>query len=228
MPRAAIAWSAGKDSCLALHLAREAGWQIERFITFCNAEGASLSHGLPSALVAEQVGALGGKSLCLSVGEGGYAAAFDQALNGLVRGDIGAMVFGDIDLQAHRDWIEAACARHGIEPLFPLWARERAWVAQEVIARGLRARVVSVDASLLVAEACGREYDSQWIAALPAGVCPAGEDGEFHTFVHATPFMDLRLGPGRLRTLAAEPPLRPRPRHVIEFAAGDWTPGEAA
>ncbi len=44
-----------------------------------------------------------------------------------------------------------------------------------------------VDPRHLPASFAGRAYDEQLLADLPAGVDPCGENGEFHTFVHAGP-----------------------------------------
>jgi uncharacterized protein (TIGR00290 family) len=209
--RAAISWSAGKDSWLALMRAREAGLRVDTFMTMCDPDGASKSHALPPALVEAQVRALGGEPRLLRVPDGGYAAAFDDALCSLAAGGHDTVVFGDVDLQAHRDWLEPACARAGLGAHFPLWRRPRAALARELLDRGVRARVVCVDTSRLDAAFCGRLYDAAFLADLPAGVCPVGEDGEFHTFVEggagfSAPLRVRSLGQ---RRVASRPPFAP-------------------
>ena len=209
--RAAISWSAGKDACLALLLARAAGLQVDRFVTLCEPDGSSKSHALPPALIAAQVAALGGTWQPVLVPPDGYAAAFDTTLAGLRDEGVEAMVFGDIDLQAHRDWLEPACARAGLRAVFPLWGRTRSGIAAEVLARGIRARIVCVDLSLLDAAFCGAAYDAALVARLPPGVCPAGEDGEFHTVVLQAPGMAqaLRVVDQPQRRVQLLPPWRP-------------------
>lgn len=216
----AIAWSGGKDSTLALLDARGAGERVETFVTMFEADGASLSHALPPALVAAQVAAFGGRSLAVEVEPGAYAAAFDAVLSQLFASGHRRMVFGDIDLEAHRRWIEAACARAGMMPLFPLWGRPRAEVAAAVIATGIRARVITVRSDVLDADFCGRNYDAAFLADLPATVCPCGENGEFHTFVFDAPGMAAAVGFRALprRVLPAEPPQRPAARVVEPLA----------
>jgi diphthamide synthase (EF-2-diphthine--ammonia ligase) len=44
-----------------------------------------------------------------------------------------------------------------------------------------------VDTTQLDAAFCGRDYDERLLADLPADVDPCGENGEFHTCVHAGP-----------------------------------------
>jgi uncharacterized protein (TIGR00290 family) len=209
--KAAISWSAGKDSCLALLRAREQGIPVVTFVTMCEPDGSSKSHALPPELVAAQVAAFGAHWLPVRVPAGGYAKAFDTTLQALREGGHTHMVFGDIDLQAHRDWLEPACARAGLQPLLPLWGEPRAALAREVIRRGIRARLVCVDRQRLDAQFCGADYDTALLARLPTVVCPCGEDGEFHTFVFDAPDMvaPLSIHNAAQRVVASAPPLSP-------------------
>ena len=211
MTLCAISWSAGKDSWLALVRAREQGLRVATFVTICDEDGASKSHALPPELVEAQVRALGGTPLSVRVPPGEYAARFDACLRELAAAGHTHMVFGDIDLQAHRDWLVPACERAGLVPLFPLWGESRGALARELVTRGVQARVVCVDTRHLDASFCGAAYDAAFLARLPAGVCPCGEDGEFHTFVtggpgfaHAVPVIA-----GPQRRVASQPPFTP-------------------
>ena len=209
--RAAISWSAGKDSCLAWLLAREQGLDVRTFLTMCEPDGASKSHALDPALIEAQVRSIGGTWRAARVPPGEYARVFDAELARLAADGHTHMVFGDIDLAAHRDWLEPACARAGLVAVFPLWGIARAGVARLILARGIRARIVCVDTRWLTASFCGRDYDAALLAQLPPGVCPCGEGGEFHTFVFDAPGFDhaLPLVNGAQRIVQAQPPMPP-------------------
>jgi diphthamide synthase (EF-2-diphthine--ammonia ligase) len=56
-----------------------------------------------------------------------------------------------------------------------------------MLAGGLRARVVCVDRRVLNSSFAGREFDASFLADLPPGVDPCGENGEFHSFVSDGP-----------------------------------------
>ena len=56
-----------------------------------------------------------------------------------------------------------------------------------MIAGGLRAQVVCVDTQQLDAGFSGRDFDEALLRDLPAACDPCGENGEFHTLVHAGP-----------------------------------------
>jgi diphthine-ammonia ligase len=207
-PRAAISWSGGKDACLALLRAREQGFAVDTFVTMCEPDGSSKAHALPHALVAAQVDAFGATWMPVRVPSGRYADCFDATLVALRESGHTHMLFGDIDLQAHRDWLEPACTRAGLVALFPLWGEPRARLAHEVIERGIRARLVCVDTRWLDASTCGVDYDAALLARLPPGVCPCGEAGEFHTFVVDAPGMraPLRVVNARQRAVVSVPP----------------------
>ena len=210
-PRCAISWSAGKDSWLALMRVREQGLAVTTFVTMCDEDGTSKSHALPPELVEAQVRALGGTPVLVRVPPGDYAARFDAALRGLAAAGHTHMAFGDIDLQAHRDWLAPACERAGLVPLFPLWGESRAALACELVTRGVQARVVCVDTRWLDNSFCGAPYDADFLARLPPGVCPCGEDGEFHTVVTGGPGFahPLVVVDGPQRRVASQPPFAP-------------------
>mgnify|MGYP003704562177 CR=1 FL=1 len=64
-----------------------------------------------------------------------------------------------------------------------------------------------------------KEYDQAFVDALPEGVCPVGEDGEFHTFVFDGPGMrwavDHRVAQTRLES-PAFPPGAQRPARSMK------------
>ncbi len=207
----AISWSGGKDCCLALLRAQEAGLEVRMFVTMCDMDGTSKSHALPPALIAEQVSRLGGVCLSVRVAPASYGTVFADTLTALRDSGHARLVFGDIDLQAHRDWLEPACARAGLQAIFPLWGESRQSLAAEILARGIRACVVGVDTARLDESFCGADYDAAFLARLPLGVCPCGEDGEFHTFVFDAPGMTspLKIVRGACRRVTSAPPLKP-------------------
>ena len=101
--------------------------------------------------------------------------------------DVEEVAFGDLFLEDVRAYREERLAATGRRGLFPLWGHDTGVLAREFIAAGFQARIVSLDPRVLDASFAGRAYDEQLLAELPASVDPCGENGEFHTFVHAGP-----------------------------------------
>jgi uncharacterized protein (TIGR00290 family) len=185
---ALCSFSGGKDSCLALWRATRQGLDVRTLLVMFEETGErSRSHAIPLPLIERQAQALG---LDLVVGNASwknYESVFTDALRQLRASGHTMAVFGDIDLQPHRDWEEKVCAAAGITAYLPLWQGNRRELADEVLAAGFRAMVECTDARYLGDEFCGRQYDAQFIQDLPAGVDACGENGEFHTFVYDGP-----------------------------------------
>ena len=72
-------------------------------------------------------------------------------------------------------------------PLFPLWQRDIAVLAREMIDGGLRARLTCVDPRVLDGRFAGWEFDRALLDELPLACDPCGERGEFHTFAYDGP-----------------------------------------
>lgn len=98
-----------------------------------------------------------------------------------------AVAFGDLFLQDVRDYRIRQLQGTGLEPLFPLWQIPTGDLALEMIAAGVKAKVTCVDPSKLEKSFAGRDYDRSFLEALPQGIDPCGENGEFHTFVYESP-----------------------------------------
>jgi uncharacterized protein (TIGR00290 family) len=186
--KAFFSWSGGKDSMLALHRALDAGYQVDALLAMFDETGErSRSHALPPQLMQAQADALGIPLVMRHASWASYEAVFTEQLHAFAAQGITHGLFGDIDLQPHRDWEEKVCAAAGITAVLPLWQEPRRALVGELLALGYRSRIVCVDARFLDASFCGREFDAAFIAGLPASVDACGENGEFHSFVFDGP-----------------------------------------
>jgi diphthine-ammonia ligase len=199
-------WSGGKDSYLALQRAVNAGGRPIALLTMMREDGRfTHSHALPLALVQRQAAAMGLPLVCRSTSWDGYEAAFLDAL-AEVKG-LGAEVgvFGDIDLQPHRDWVERVCAVAGLRACLPLWLEPRRALLDELLAAGVAATIVTVNTDRLAESFLGRRLDSALIPELEAaGVDACGEEGEFHTVVTEAPLYSAPIAFARRGTVAMD------------------------
>jgi uncharacterized protein (TIGR00290 family) len=188
----ALSWSGGKDSALTLHDLRARGVEPEALITTVTEAYERISmHGVRCELLRRQAEAVGIPLVevrippdCVNgVYEERMADAFDSPL--LL--DVETVAFGDLFLEDVRAYREARLQASGRRGLFPLWGLDTSDLARGFIAAGFRAIIVCVDPRTLDASFAGRAYDEQLLGELPASVDPCGENGEFHTFVHAGP-----------------------------------------
>jgi diphthamide synthase (EF-2-diphthine--ammonia ligase) len=116
-----------------------------------------------------------------------YAARLTPIWSRAREQSIDTVIFGDLFLSDIRAWREALLADTGLTPVFPLWGLATAPLAQAMLRGGLEATVCAVDESRLEPRWVGQAFDSRFLAALPPGVDPCGENGEFHTFVTRMP-----------------------------------------
>ena len=188
----ALSWSGGKDSALALFTLCREKREPETLITTVTDTYERISmHGVRRELLARQAQALrlplvevAIPPACVNdVYETRMAAAFaSPPLAG-----VDAVAFGDLFLADVRAYREARLAVNGKRGLFPLWGRDTRELAEEFIGAGFEAILVCLDPRVLDPSLAGRAYDERLLAELPPSVDPCGENGEFHTFVHAGP-----------------------------------------
>lgn len=189
-------WSGGKDSFYACHLAREAGHELVALFNFINTDGhASLSHGLDVSVIALQAERTGIPLVQKkSPGRSEYRKFFiDLIREWRESKGIEGVVFGDIYLQVHKDWIDAACREASVTPIFPLWEKDTRVLVREMIGSGMKAVVVATDAKQLGKEWLGRVIDDDFLNMLPEYIDVCGEQGEFHTLVFDGPLFKAPL-----------------------------------
>jgi uncharacterized protein (TIGR00290 family) len=113
------------------------------------------------------------------------------------------MAFADLFLEDIRAYRESRLAGAGWAAAFPVWGRDTRELALEFIESGFEAVLVCVDPAQLDPSFVGRAFDSELLADLPDSVDPCGENGEFHTFVHAGPIFErpvpIELGEAVMR-----------------------------
>jgi uncharacterized protein (TIGR00290 family) len=190
-----LSWSGGKDSALALARLRESdAVEVVGLMTTVTAGYDRVSiHGVRRALLHAQAASLGlplhEVTLQPQSSNEAYERATADAL-AVVRErapQVRRLAFGDIFLEDVRQYRENLVGGLGYGAVFPLWGEAPAELAEEVIGRGIAARLVCVDTQQLSASFAGRTYDAALLADLPAGVDVCGERGEFHTFVSDGP-----------------------------------------
>lgn len=193
--RQALSWSGGKDSALALWTLRRQAAEPEALITTVTERYERISmHGVRRDLLARQADAAGIPLVEIRIPPACvndvYEARMAEAFAVSPLSDVDAVAFGDLFLEDVRAYRETRLTAAGKRGLFPLWGRDTSALAHEFIAAGFQASIVCVDPRTLDASFAGRAYDEQLLGDLPAGVDPCGENGEFHTFVHAGPIFN--------------------------------------
>jgi len=190
-----VSWSGGKDGCLACYDAIQQGYEISRLVNFVAQEHNRVRfHGTDTGLIRLQSQAMGIPLLQKETTWQGYEAEFKEAVRSLVPEGIEGMVFGDIYLQEHLDWVERVCSEIGIKAVEPLWGRQTSDVIASFIDNGFKAVIISAKADLIAKEWLGRRVDNDFVAYLKDnGIDPCGEKGEYHTLVVDGPIFNKRI-----------------------------------
>ena len=226
----ACSWSGGKDSCLALYSVVQLGAVPRTLLTIFDESGErSRSHGLHREVLLAQATSM---NLCLRSRRASwetYEPQFQDALQELRKQGIEDVVFGDIDLQPHRDWEERVCAAQSVRAHLPLWKQNRRAVLRRVWAAGIRCRIIAVDAARLSEDILGAELTPKLARDLEAkGIDACGENGEFHTVVVDGPMfahaLELTFGATVLRGGYLAIDARLAPTHAER---AEVTPGES-
>jgi uncharacterized protein (TIGR00290 family) len=195
----ALSWSGGKDSALALRALREE-MEVDpiALLTTITADYDRVSmHAVRRELLRAQARATGVGLVEIEIPAACVNATYEERMaQALARPPLGqadTIAFADLFLADIRTYREERLATAGRTALFPLWDRDTTVLAREFVEAGFEATLVCVDPSQLDPSFVGRPFDEALLADLPPDVDPCGENGEFHTFVHAGPVFDAPI-----------------------------------
>lgn len=208
MKRVLLSWSSGKDCAWALHVLRQMpDVEVVALLTTVNAEFDRVAmHGTRRTVLEAQAAAAGLPLWAIPLPwpctNEIYESRMADACRRAKDEKIDTVAFGDLFLRDVRAYRENQLQNTGLEPIFPLWDIPTDQLAREMIAGGLRAKLVCADTQQLSGAFSGRDFDASLLADLPAHVDPCGENGEFHSCVYAGPMFaaPIALEPGEIVT----------------------------
>jgi uncharacterized protein (TIGR00290 family) len=178
-------WSGGKDSCLACYLAIRKGLTVSNLVHF---DRPNNLHGVDPAMIRLQAELAGIPIVQQRVKSEDFEQEFKKTVGELSKNGTKGMVFGDIYLEPHKEWVDRVCGELGIEPVEPLWGLKTENIIQEFLDSGFETILASGDQTLIDKKYIGKKMDHEFIEYLRSkklDVC--GESGEFHTFVTSGP-----------------------------------------
>ncbi|MGH7642122.1 MAG: ATP-binding protein [Candidatus Dormibacteria bacterium] len=194
-----FSWSAGKDSAFGLWtVLRDPAFEVRALLTTLTEDYRRVSmSGVREELLESQAQALGLPLVKVWIPpecpNSLYEERMAEALASEQLRNVRHIAFADLYLQDVRTYREAWLATVGKRGVFPLWARDTTTLAKEMIASGIRATVICVNAAVLPASFAGQTYDENFLEQLPTGVDPCGEKGEFHTYVWGAPIYQAAI-----------------------------------
>ncbi len=191
--KAFASWSGGKDCALATYRAISQGYEVTYLLNFVAEDGQrSRSHGIRSEVLHMQAQAMGIPLMQVPTSWESYEENFKKAVTELKDKGIEDGIFGDMDLEEHREWIERVCGQVGVSPRLPLWQSDPEQLLNEFWNSGFRSIVV---ASKLGKSLLGKNLDKEFVENIVKeyNSHPCGESGEYHTFVTDGPIFQRPL-----------------------------------
>jgi uncharacterized protein (TIGR00290 family) len=193
LTKVVLSWSSGKDSAWTLHQLRQRpDIQVAALLTTFNSEANRVAmHAVRRALVEAQAARTGVPLWAVELPWPCSNLEYEERMRAVCQRATAegftAVAFGDLFLQEVRDYRVRQLQGSGLEPMFPVWHIPTDQLGRDMIAAGVKAKITCVDPSKLAKSFAGHDYDLQLLQALPPGIDPCGENGEFHTFVYDAP-----------------------------------------
>jgi len=199
----AVLFSGGKDSMFVAWLAQKEGYEISCLISIDSENKESFMFHTPSISRVERQAEVMGVPLIVRKTAGekekelwDLEIAISEArekygIDGVVTGAVGSVY------QASR--VQEICNRLGLECFNPLWQKDQFELLEDLVKEKFDVIVVGVFAYPLDEKWLGRKIDDKFIEDVrllnkKLGVNPAGEGGEFESFVLNCPLFEKGLG----------------------------------
>lgn len=182
--------SGGKDGTLAFDRATRSGLKIRYLANiYEGSTGRVRFHGIRKELIALQAESLGLELVSGHTTPEAFEPVFLRTLQALKAKGCDGVVFGNIHLADVRAWYEERVLAAGLDHIEPLWGDAPIELVHEVVERGYRALLVSVDLKQQAAGMLGRELDADLLTeiGITEDLDPCGERGEYHTYVFDGP-----------------------------------------
>jgi len=185
-------WSGGKECALATYKAIYQGHEVLHLLNFISEDGErSRSHGTQASVLALQAEAIGIPLIQVKTSWENYEENFKKVARELRDKGIEGGVFGDIDLEEHREWVERVCSEVGIKAFLPLWGIKAEELIEEFLKLKFKATIV---ATRLGKNFLGKVLDKALVRQFSKlGSHPCGENGEYHTFITDGPIFRKAL-----------------------------------
>ncbi|QJA08908.1 diphthine--ammonia ligase [Romboutsia sp. CE17] len=190
-----ISFSGGKDSMLALHRMIKNGYTpVALLTTVKKNEGESWTHGINLDFLNRVSKSLGIDLITVECGVSEYESEFERKLLEAKEKGATICVYGDIDIEHHRQWGVDRCNSVNMNAEFPLWQENREDLVYEFIDNGYKAIIKTINLNNLGEEFLGEILTKDLIQKIKeTGSDACGENGEYHTFVSDGPLFKIPI-----------------------------------
>ena len=205
--RAAVLFSGGKDSTLALFEAKRKGVEIEYLVSLFPKRSDSYMFHYPNIGLTKEQAVLMGIPIITRETKGEKErelSDLEEAL-GAIKDKIDCVISGAIASEYQRSRVEGVCKKLGLKSMSPLWHKNPLDIWRMCLDNGFRVMITAVACDGLDKSWLGRIIDEGSLKELKklSDRCrfhPGGEGGEFESLVIDCPLFSKPLKPLKTRT----------------------------
>lgn len=198
----AILYSGGKDSNLATWIANEEGYDISCLITLQSKNKDSFMFHTPSIKQTKAQAEAIGLPLIAEETEGEKEKELKDLGKAIRKAvelyDVEGIVTGAVESVYQASRIQEICDKLGIECFNPLWQKSQIEILEDLLKNKFEVIITGVAAYPLDESWLGKKIDKEFIKEVKKlnekyEINPAGEGGEFETFVLNGPMFKHKL-----------------------------------
>ncbi len=197
-----VLFSGGKDSTYAAYLAKQQGYEIACLISLVSENESSYMFHTPSISRTEKQAEAMNLPIIIQNTKGEKEKELKdlkKAIEGAVeKYQIEGIVTGAVESVYQASRIQKICHELSVECFNPLWQKDQFEILEELIKNNFKAIVVGVFAEPFTKDWLGRPIDKTFVEEIKIlnkkyKINPAGEGGEFETFVLYCPSFKEQL-----------------------------------
>ena len=200
--KCAVLFSGGKDSCYTTFLAKKKGYQIACLISIFSENKESYMFHTPSISRTKQQAKIMQIPLIIQKTKGKKEEELKDLEKAIKKAKddfkINTIITGAIASNYQKSRIQKICDKFGLECINPLWDKDEIEYLHELIDNKFKVIITGVFAYPLDKSWLGRQIDKKFIDEVKQlkdkyKIHPAGEGGEFETFVLDCPLFEKPL-----------------------------------
>jgi len=200
--KCAVLFSGGKDSCFSAYLAKQKGYELACLISIFSKNKESYMFHTPSIKRTKQQAKTMKIPLIIQKTKGKKEEELKDLEKAIKKAKekykINAIVSGALASNYQRLRIENICKKLNLKSITPLWNKDEIKYLNELIKNKFKVIITGVFAYPLDKSWLGREIDDNFIQEVTKlkqkyKIHPAGEGGEFETFVLDCPLFKKPL-----------------------------------
>ncbi len=200
--KAGILFSGGKDSCYSAYLAKKAGHELICLISIFSENPESYMFHTPSIEKTKIQAKVMNIPLLIQKTKGEKEKELEDLEEAIKlakeKYKINAIVSGALASNYQKSRIENICRKLNLKSITPLWNKNEIKYLNELIKNKFKVMIVGIFAYPLDSKWLGKEINKRFIDEIKKlnekyKIHPAGEGGEFETFVLNCPLFEREL-----------------------------------